>query len=432
MTPLERLAVRDILAAVRKEMEGLLGEGQSPSAMDEQRLEEMVSREAALWQRARVNANLPLLPNPTFVQSEVMNWLVGLGPLQRLIANPDYEEIIVESPREIGVIDRTGRTIMLPDVYFESDEEVRELAKRALAAVGRRVDEASPMVDARLKDGSRLNVVIPPVSDRYTLLTIRTFRPDVNTLERQVELGTITQDVLLFLRAAVGAFLNIVVSGPTGSGKTSVLNALGNETDGTSRMIVIEETRELKLPELVPLCQSLEAQGPNAEGIGEIEQRDLVRNALRMRPRRIVLGEVRGAETWDMLRALNTGHRGCFSSVHANNPRDALDALVTLGMMAPERPPETVMARLISRAITRVIQMAEEPFTGRRLLTHVFEITGLEGSTILGHDLWLRDDVSGHLEWTGTPPKCMAEFARQKVDYALPDGSTHHRNGVLA
>jgi pilus assembly protein CpaF len=325
---------------------------------------------------------------------------------------------------------RNGRTVMLPDVYFESDEEVRELGKRALAAVGRRVDEASPMVDARLKDGSRLNVVIPHVSDRYTLLTIRTFRPDVNTLERLVELGTITQDVLPFLRAAVGAFLNIVVSGPTGSGKTSLLNALGNETDGTGRMIVIEQTRELKLPDLVPLCKSLEAQDPNAEGIGEIEQRDLVRNALRMRPRRIIVGETRGAETWDMLRAMNTGHKGCFSSVHANSPRDALDALVTLGMMAPERPPETVMARLIARAISIVVQMAEEPGTGRRLVTHVFEITGLEGSTIAGHDLWVRDDVSGQLEWTGTPPKCMAEFARRGVAYTVSDASVHQRNGV--
>jgi pilus assembly protein CpaF len=204
------------------------------------------------------------------------------------------------------------------------------------------------------------------------------------------------------------------------SHNTTLLNALGNETDGTGRMVVIEQTRELQLPELVPLCVSLEAQVANAEGVGEIEQRELVRNALRMRPRRIIVGETRGAETWDLLRAMNTGHNGCLSSVHANGPRDALDALITMGMMAPERPPETVMARLIARAIHLVIQMAEEPGTGRRLLTHIFEITGLEGGTIQGHDLWLRDPVSGRLAWTGTPPACLARFECLGVAYDLP------------
>ena len=433
MIPLERTAEREILSAVRKEMDSLFGQRDGATVPDEERLAELVRIEIARWQRARVNSNLPVLPDVAAMQERVMDWLVGLGPLEPLIRNPAYEEIFVDGPREVGVIDRTGRTVMLPDVYFDSDEEPRELAKRALAAVGRRVDELSPMVDARLADGSRLNVVIPPVSQRYTVLTIRTFRPDVDTLERLVELGTITNEVAVLLRAAVHAYLNIVVSGPTGSGKTTLLNALGNETDGTGRMIVIEQTRELKLPDLVPLCVSLEAQEENAEGVGEIEQRELVRNALRMRPRRIIVGETRGAETWDMLRAMNTGHGGCLSSVHANGPRDALDALITLGMMAPERPPEPVMARLIARSISLVIQMAEEPGTGRRVLTHVFEISGLEGNTIQGHDLWLRDEVSGRLEWTGTPPRCMAEFARKGVSYAVPSAAVVRRtNGVLA
>ena len=432
MIQLERAAEREILAAVRREMDSLFGQRDAPTAPDEERLAELVRVEIARWQRARVNSNLTVLPDVGAMEERVMNWLVRLGPLEPLIRNPAYEEIFVDSPREVGVIERTGRTVMLPDVYFDNDEEVRELTKRALAAVGRRVDEASPMVDARLADGSRLNVVIPPVSQQHTVLTIRTFRPDVDTLERLVELGTITHELGLFLRAAVHAYLNIVVSGPTGSGKTTLLNALGNETDGTGRMIVIEQTRELKLPDLVPLCVSLEAQEENAEGVGEIEQRELVRVALRMRPRRIIVGETRGAETWDMLRAMNTGH-GDLSSVHANSPRDALDALITLGMMAPERPPESVMARLIARSISLVIQMAEEPGTGRRLLTHVFEITGLEASMIQGHDLWLRDELSGRLEWTGTPPKCMAEFARKGVPYAIPSAPVLGRtNGVLA
>jgi pilus assembly protein CpaF len=317
---------------------------------------------------------------------------------------------------------------MLPDVYFEDDEDVREIAKRALASVNRRVDESSPMADARLRDGSRLNVVIPPISSKHTVLTIRTFRPDVDTLDRLLELGTITQELQVFLRAAVQAFLNILISGPTGSGKTTLINALGNETDGRGRMVVVEETRELKLPDLVPLCVSLEAQEKNAEGTGEISQRELVRNALRMRPRRIIVGETRGPETWDLLRAMNTGHGGCISSVHANSPRDALDALITLGMTAPEQPPECVMARLIARAISLVIQMAEEPGTGRRLVTSVFEITGLENGTIDGHELWARDPVSGRLEWTGLPPRCMADFSRRGVAYAPPAVT----NGVIA
>ncbi len=373
MIPLERTAEREILNAVRKEMDSLFGQRDGPTAANEERLAELVRIEIARWQRARVNGNLPVLPDVAAMEIRVMNWLVGLGPLE------------------------------------------------------------PPMVDARLADGSRLNVVIPPVSQQHTVLTIRTFRPDVDTLERLVELGTITQELATFLRAAVHAYLNIVVSGPTGSGKTTLLNALGNETDGTGRMIVIEQTRELKLPDLVPLCVSLEAQEENAEGVGEIEQRELVRNALRMRPRRIIVGETRGAETWDMLRAMNTGHGGCLSSVHANSPRDALDALITLGMMAPERPPEAVMARLIARSISLVIQMAEEPGTGRRLLTDVLEISGLEGNTIQGHDLWLRDEVSGRLEWTGTPPRCMAEFAKKGVPYAVPSAPVLSRtNGALA
>jgi pilus assembly protein CpaF len=428
MSSQERQALREILSDVRQQMEALFGHGQSSGSLDEARLVELVHDSTARWLRARANANLPLLPDPRGVEDEVMNWLVRMGPLEPLIRNPAYEEIFVDGPHEVGVVERTGRTVMLPDVYFDSDEDVREIAKRALASVNRRVDESSPMADARLKDGSRLNVVIPPISDRHTVLTIRTFRPDVDTLERLVELGTITRELMLFLRAAVQAFLNILISGPTGSGKTTLLNALGNETDGCGRMVVVEETRELKLPDLVPLCVSLEAQEKNAEGAGEISQRELVRNALRMRPRRIIVGETRGAETWDLLRAMNTGHGGCISSVHANSARDALDALITLGMTAPEQPPESVMARLIGRAISLVIQMAEEPGTGRRLVTNVFEITGLENGTIDGHDLWARDPVSGRLEWTGLPPRCTAEFARRKIIYATPVGG----NGVAA
>jgi pilus assembly protein CpaF len=427
MSPLERQAVREILAEVRQEMDEIFGHSQASRSMDEGRLADLVHEVAARWLRARANANLPLLPDPALVEEEAMNWLVRMGPLEPLIRNPAYEEIFVDGPHEVGVVERTGRTVMLPDVYFDSDEEVREIAKRALAGVNRRVDESSPMADARLKDGSRLNVVIPPISDKHTVLTIRTFRPDVDSLERLVELGTITQELLVFLRAAVLGFLNMLISGPTGSGKTTLLNALGNETDGRGRMVVVEETRELKLPDLVPLSLSLEAQEKNAEGTGEISQRELVRNALRMRPRRIIVGETRGPETWDLLRAMNTGHGGCISSVHANSPRDAVDALITLGMTAPERPTESVMARLIARAITLVIQMAEEPGTGRRMVTSVFEITGLENGTIDGHELWVRDPVSGRLEWTGLPPKCITEFARRGVPYALPVAT----NGVV-
>ena len=420
MSPLERQAVREVLVEVRQQMDAMFGHSQASNNMDEGRLAELVHDATARWLRSRANANLALVSDPARVEDEAMNWLVRMGPLEPLIRNPAYEEIFVDGPHEVGVVERTGRTLMLPDVYFDCDEDVREIAKRALASVNRRVDESSPMADARLKDGSRLNVVIPPISDKHTVLTIRTFRPDVDTLDRLVELGTITQELLLFLRAAVQGFLNILISGPTGSGKTTLLNALGNETDGRGRMVVVEQTRELKLPDLVPLCVSMEAQEKNAEGTGEIPQRELVRNALRMRPRRIIVGETRGPETWDLLRAMNTGHGGCISSVHANGPRDALDALITLGMTAPEQPPESVMARLIARAISLVIQMAEEPGTGRRLVTNVFEITGLENGTIDGHDLWVRDPVSGRLEWTGLPPKCMAEFARRGVPYALP------------
>src|SRR5437868_1507882 len=211
MSPLERQGVREILAEVRQEMEAIFGQSQASLSMDEGRLAEVVHDVAARWLRARANANLALVPDPAQVEDEVMNWLVRMGPLEPLIRNPVYEEIFVDGPHEVGVVERSGRTVMLPDVYFDSDEEVREIAKRALASVNRRVDESLPMADARLRDGSRLNVVIPPVSDKHTVLTIRTFRPDVDSLERLVELGTITQELLVFLRAAVLGFLNSLV-----------------------------------------------------------------------------------------------------------------------------------------------------------------------------------------------------------------------------
>ena len=236
MIPLERAAEREILASVREEMDSLFGQRGAPLASDEERLAELVRTAIARWQRSRVNGNLAVLPDVAVMEERIMNWLVRLGPLEPLIRNPVYEEIFVDSPREVGVIERTGRTVMLPDVYFESDEEVRELAKRALAAVGRRVDESSPMVDARLADGSRLNVVIPPVSQRYTVLTIRTFRPDVDTLDRLVELGH-WPGPRGVLRAAVHAYLNVVVSGPTDSGKCLTGDTTVNLCDGDRRPI---------------------------------------------------------------------------------------------------------------------------------------------------------------------------------------------------
>jgi pilus assembly protein CpaF len=330
------------------------------------------------------------------------------------------EEVICNGPNRIFTISR-GRKQLAQDLFFDDDEELRGLVKRLVGPLGRRLDESSPMVDARLPDGSRLNAAIPPATTRWCSLTIRKFLLRAQSIEQLVELGALTESAALFLDAAVQGGVNILVSGPTGSGKTTLLNALGSSIASLDeRVVTVEEVAELQLERQLPDCVALQARASNVEGLGEIRIRDLVRNALRMRPTRIVVGEVRGAEALDMLLAMNTGHEGSLTTIHGSSPRDALDRLATLAMMAEERLTSDALTKMVARTIELVLQVRFEPRAGRRRLVSIFEVTGLEGEVVTGNELWALDPVRDRLAWTGIRPRCLEKIAARGVSYALP------------
>jgi pilus assembly protein CpaF len=297
------------------------------------------------------------------VVARIVRDSVGLGPLEVLLADPAVEEVMVNGPDRV-YIERCG--LLEPtDVVFESEEELRNAIERILAPLGRRVDELSPMVDARLADGSRVNVVIPPLAIDGPALSIRRFgasRPDP---ERLVELGTLTAEQRRLLEEAVSERRSVLVSGGTGSGKTTLLNALSSFIGAGERVVTIEDAAELRLQQ--PHVVRLESRPAGVEGRGEVTIRDLLRNALRMRPDRIVIGEVRGTEALDLLTALNTGHDGALSTVHANSPADALSRLETLALMAGVGLPHAVVAEQVRRGIDLVVHLQRQPDGGRRV-----------------------------------------------------------------
>jgi pilus assembly protein CpaF len=315
----------------------------------------------------------------------------------------------------------SGQKRLVPDVFFDDDEELMQLVKRLVGPLGRRLDESSPMVDARLPDGSRLNAAIPPATTRWCSLTIRKFILRAHSLDQLVQLGTLPQAAAQFLDAAVQAGVNILVSGATGSGKTTMLNCLGASIASLDeRVVTVEEVAELQLERQLPDCVALQARSANVEGAGEIRIRDLVRNALRMRPTRIIVGEVRGAEALDMLLAMNTGHEGSLTTIHGNSPRDALDRLATLAMMAEERLSGEALAKMTAHTIELVLQLRFEPRSGRRRLVSIFEVAGLEGDIITGQELWALLPSGERLVWTGIQPRCLTKMAAKGVTYALP------------
>jgi pilus assembly protein CpaF len=338
------------------------------------------------------------------------------------MSDPRVEEIIVNGPLRVFTI-REGRKEQVHGVYFENDDELRQLVKRVVSGAGRRLDEASPMVDVRLRDGSRLNAAITPASTRWTSVTIRKFVLRAHSLDQLVELGALSSAAAEFLDAAVQAGVNILVSGPTGSGKTTLLNALGASiVELDERVVTVEEVPELMLDRRLPDCVALQVRNKNVEGIGEITIRDLVRNALRMRPTRIIVGEVRGAEALDMLLAMNTGHEGSLTTIHGNSPRDALDRLATLAMMAGERLAGDELVRMVSRTIELVVQLRVTARTGQRRVGSIFEVTGVDSGVISGHEIFGLDH--GRLIWRGRPPRCLEKMVARGIEYALPVGAS--------
>ncbi|HEV3097382.1 MAG TPA: CpaF family protein [Candidatus Dormibacteraeota bacterium] len=352
----------------------------------------------------------------------ILHDVLGLGPLESLLEDAEVSEIMVNGPKTIFT-ERRGR-ITQADLEFESEVQLRKVIDRIVARIGRRVDESSPMVDARLQDGSRVNIVIPPLAVNGSSITIRKFSRVPYKVQDLVTFGTLNNDMANFIRACVRSRISMVVSGGTGSGKTTTLNVLSNFIPDTERVVTVEDTAELQLRQRNLV--SLEARSANVEGRGAVPIRDLVVNALRMRPDRIVVGECRAAETLDMLQAMNTGHDGSMTTVHANSPKDAINRLETMVIMGGSDLPFQAIREQIVGGITLLVQQARLR-DGRRVVTHISEIIGISGSNIQLQDICLFDqtgiddegNVLGTFRWTGVIPKLLPRLKANGEDFPV-------------
>ncbi len=344
------------------------------------------------------------------ITTDVIDEVMGFGPITPLLTDPSISEVMVNGPKQVYV-ERSGR-LEITDVAFRDDAHVMHIIEKIVAPLGRRIDESMPMVDARLPDGSRVNAIIPPLSLNGPVITIRKFAADPFTVEDLIGFGTLTPEVAEFLEACVRVRLNVVVSGGTGSGKTTLLNVLSSFIPSDERIVTIEDAAELQLRQ--DHVVSLESRPPNFEGKGAIAIRDLVRNALRMRPDRIVVGEVRGGEALDMLQAMNTGHDGSLTTGHANSPRDMLSRLETMVLMAGMELPVRAIREQISSAIDLIVQTSRLR-DGSRKIVKVTEVQGMEGDVITLQDIFVFEQqgideagkIQGRFYPTGSRPKFM-------------------------
>jgi pilus assembly protein CpaF len=353
---------------------------------------------------------------------QITDEIIGLGPLEPLLRDESVSEIMVNGPRQI-YIERAGK-LELTNVVFQNDDHVMRIIDRIIAPIGRRVDESSPMVDARLTDGSRVNAIIPPLSLIGPVITIRKFAATPFTVDDLIRFGTSTPEMFEFLRACVEARLNVFVSGGTGSGKTTTLNVLSSFIPNDERIVTIEDAAELQLRQ--EHVVTLESRPPNIEGKGAISIRELVRNALRMRPDRIVVGECRSGEALDMLQAMNTGHDGSLSTGHANTPRDMLSRLETMVLMAGVDLPVRAIREQIAAAVDLIVHQSRLK-DGTRKITHITEVQGMEGDVIVMQDVFVFDQtgvidgkIQGRLKPTGIRPKFVERFEIQGIH--MPQG----------
>jgi pilus assembly protein CpaF len=351
--------------------------------------------------------------------TETIDDILGYGPIEPYLRDPDVTEVMCNGPDAV-FIERNGK-LQRTETRFLDDGHLRRTIEKIVGQVGRRIDESSPYVDARLQDGSRVNAIIPPVAVDAPALTIRKFSSEPYTMADLVGFGSLTQEVAEFLRASVEGRINILVSGGTGAGKTTTLNALSGFIPFEERIVTIEDAAELKLQQ--PHVVRMEYRPPNIEGRGEVTIRDLVRNSLRMRPDRIVVGEVRGGEALDMLQAMNTGHDGSITTVHANSPRDVLSRMETLVLMAGMDLPVRAIREQVAAGIQLICHQSRLR-DGTRRITHVSEITGMEGEVITLQDIFtfdfgmgVDDDgrFAGHLKATGIRPSVAKRLAEQNI-----------------
>src|SRR5579863_1329548 len=353
--------------------------------------------------------------------SEIKNELLGLGPLEPLLHDDDITDILVNGPHHVYI--EKGGKLHPTAVTFQDDQHLMLIIDRIVSQVGRRVDESSPMVDARLRDGSRVNAIVPPLALDGPALSIRRFGKKRFNIEDLFEKGALPREMINFLAAADKARLNVMVSGGTGSGKTTMLNCLSGFIPENERIVTIEDSAELSLQQ--PHVVRLESRRANLEGKGEVTQRELVRNFLRMRPDRIIVGEVRGAEVMDMLQAMSTGHDGSIATIHANTPRDSLGRLEMMMLLSGVRLPEKAMRQYVATSLNLIVQLARHS-DGTRKLVKITEITGMEGDTVLTQDLFeyvrtgldSSGKVLGHFKTTGTRPFYTERF--EAAGFAIP------------
>ncbi|SJZ44516.1 CpaF family protein [Selenihalanaerobacter shriftii] len=353
------------------------------------------------------------------VVKEIIDEIIGFGPINGVLNDPDVSEVMVNGPDQIYV-EKDGK-LVLTDVKFRDDDHVIHIIEKIVAPLGRRIDESSPMVDARLPDGSRVNAIIPPLALNGPTITIRKFSEDPFTVRDLINFGTLTKEMGDFLDACVEVRLNVVVSGGTGSGKTTTLNVLSSFIPSDERIVTIEDAAELQLVQ--DHVVSLETRPPNVEGKGAVTMRDLVKNSLRMRPDRVVVGEVRGGEALDMLQAMNTGHDGSLTTGHANSPRDMLSRLETMVMMAGMELPVKAIRSQIASAVDLIVQQTRLR-DGSRKIVKITEVQGMEGEIITLQDIFtfeqkgLDEDgnILGELKSTGIRPKFVDRFKAEGID----------------
>ena len=379
-------------------------------SMDVTRTDEVRRTIQGLFEQILTEENIVLSrPERARLFEQIAAEILGFGPLQSLLEDDTITEIMVNGPKNI-YIERKGKIHRVP-ITFESNEHVMRIIDRIVAPLGRRIDESSPYVDARLPDGSRVNAVIPPISLIGPVLTIRKFSKNPITVDQMVQFGSLSDESVQFLKACVEARLNIIISGGTGSGKTTLLNVLSSFIPSDERILTIENAAELQLRQ--EHVVTLESRPPNIEGRGEITIRDLVINALRMRPERIIVGECRGGETLDMLQAMNTGHDGSMTTAHANSPRDALARIETMCLMAGMDLPIRAIREQVASAVDLIVQQ-ERMRDGTRKVTTITEVSGMEGEVITMTDIFVFEQsgtengrIVGRLRPSGLRPKFM-------------------------
>ena len=398
-----------------------LGSTLYDSEMPESELKELVYKKL---EQAVAEERVPLsMADKQRLIESIAHDVLGYGPIDPLLHDESVTEIMVNGPDQVYV-ERSGKAGLAP-VRFLDEDHLRRVIEKIVAQVGRRIDESSPLCDARLPDGSRVNAVIPPLAIGGPFLTIRKFSKDPLGIEDLIGFGTLTPAAARFLQACIIGKLNVIISGGTGSGKTTTLNVMSSFIPEGERVVTIEDAKELQLRQQHVLC--LESRPANVEGKGEVSIRDLVKNSLRMRPDRIVVGECRGGEALDMLQAMNTGHDGSLTTVHANTPRDALTRIETLTMMAGYDLPVKAIREQMSSAVDLIIQIGRQR-DGSRKISHITEVQGMEGDVIILQDIFLFDFAAGvgedgkllgTLQPTGVRPK----FAEKLADHGIKLGA---------